>query len=68
MRLDKYLHSIRYFKTRGLASSACKNNKVKLNGDFAKASKDVLLGDEIDIRKDALDTSLSRADNGGFDR
>jgi len=50
LRLDKYLWSIRIFKTRAQASDACDKGKVKLNGTAAKASKNVNIGDEYEIR------------------
>lgn len=49
-RLDKYLWSIRIFKTRALAAEACDKNKVKYNGNPVKAAKNVQVGDEYDIR------------------
>lgn len=54
MRIDKYLHSIRYFKTRGLASHACKNNCVKMEDNFIKTSKEVQIGDKLSVKKDAI--------------
>lgn len=53
VRIDKYLHAIRAFKTRSEASDAC-NGKVKLNGVSAKASKAVKVGDKIEVRKGAV--------------
>ena len=50
IRLDKYLWSIRLFKTRTLAAAACDSGKVKLNGVSAKASKNVAVGDEYEIK------------------
>ncbi len=50
LRIDKYLWSIRLFKTRALASAACDSGKVKLNGDQVKPSKAVTVGDEYEIR------------------
>jgi len=50
LRLDKYLWSIRIFKTRSEAADACTKGKVKYNGDSAKASKTVSLGDEYEIK------------------
>ena len=50
IRLDKYLWSIRLFKTRTLAAAACDSGKVKLNGISAKASKNVAVGDEYEIK------------------
>ena len=50
IRLDQYLWSIRLFKTRTLAAAACDSGKVKLNGVSAKASKNVAVGDEYEIK------------------
>jgi len=53
-RIDKYLWSIRVYKTRSEAIDACKGNKVKVNGSDAKPSKDIKIGDTITIRKGAV--------------
>lgn len=50
LRLDKYLWSIRLFKTRSLAAAACDSGKVKQEGTSIKAAKQVHVGDEYDIR------------------
>lgn len=50
LRLDKYLWSIRIFKTRSEAADACTKGKVKYNGDNAKAAKTVSVGDEYEIK------------------
>ena len=52
-RIDKYLWSIRVYKTRTDASVACKGNKVKINGITVKPSKVIKQGDVISIRKGA---------------
>ena len=52
LRLDKYLWSIRLFKTRSLAAAACDSGKVKFEGSHAKAAKQVHVGDEYDVRTD----------------
>jgi ribosome-associated heat shock protein Hsp15 len=50
LRLDKYLWSIRIFKTRALASEACEKGRVKLNDAAVKASKNVSVGDIYNIK------------------
>lgn len=53
LRLDKYLWSIRLFKTRSLAAEACDKGKVKYHGDQAKASKQVHVDDEYEVKTEA---------------
>ncbi len=53
LRIDKYLWSIRLFKTRSLASDACDKGKVKLQGSAVKASKTVNAGDEYEVKTEA---------------
>ncbi|WP_395091459.1 RNA-binding S4 domain-containing protein [Vaginella massiliensis] len=57
MRLDKFLWSVRYYKTRSLAADACKKNRIKVNGDVAKASRELIEGDELQIKKDQINLS-----------
>jgi len=53
LRLDKYLWTIRLFKTRTLAAAACDKGKVKFNGSPAKAAKHITIGDEYEIKTEA---------------
>jgi ribosome-associated heat shock protein Hsp15 len=53
LRLDKYLWSIRLFKTRSLAADACANNKVKFKGVNVKAAKTVSIGDQYEVKTEA---------------
>lgn len=53
MRLDKYLWSIRLFKTRSMAAAACESGKVKQNGTAVKAAKNVAVGDEYEVKTEA---------------
>lgn len=51
VRIDKYLWSIRVFKTRSDAAEACRSGRVLVNGATAKSSKDIKRGDTIEVRK-----------------
>lgn len=53
LRVDKYLWSIRLFKTRSQASEACEKGRVKLKGDAVKPSKTVNIGDEYEVKTEA---------------
>ena len=54
MRLDKFLWSVRYYKTRSQATFACKKGQVKVNSIIAKPSRDVYIGDRIEIRRNQI--------------
>ena len=54
VRIDKYLWSIRVFKTRSEATDACKGGKIRVNGADIKPSKSVKEGDMIVARKGAV--------------
>lgn len=53
LRLDKYLWSIRLFKTRTMAAAACDSGKVKFDGLQAKAARNVSIGDEYEVKTEA---------------
>jgi ribosome-associated heat shock protein Hsp15 len=53
VRIDKYLWAIRLFKTRTLASVAIDHGKVKFGGTGIKASKNVNIGDEYEVKTEA---------------
>jgi len=59
MRVDKYLWCIRYYKTRSIATEAVKKGHVSVNGQQAKASRDVFAGDKITLRKDQINYIIS---------
>ena len=54
VRIDKYLWSIRVYKTRSEATDACKGGKIRLNGSDVKPSRCVAPGDMIVVRKGAV--------------
>ncbi len=51
MRIDKWLWAVRVYKTRTDAADACRNNRVSVNGAWAKASREVQADDEVAVRK-----------------
>ena len=58
MRIDKYLWCTRYFKTRSLATDACKKGHVKSEGESIKPSRDVFPGDRLMVRKNQINYEL----------
>ncbi|RYD69683.1 MAG: RNA-binding S4 domain-containing protein [Sphingobacteriales bacterium] len=51
LRIDKYLWAIRLFKTRTLATEACKAGRVKKDGQNIKPSYEVKMGDTFNVSK-----------------
>jgi len=49
MRLDKYLKVSRLIKRRNVASEAASGNKIMVNNNIAKPSKEIRVGDIITI-------------------
>ena len=54
MRVDKFLWSVRYYKTRSIATKACKQGRVRLEDEILKPSKDVFPGDRLQVRKNQV--------------
>ena len=54
LRIDKWLWDVRIFKTRSLASDACKAGKIKMDGNNVKASRELKTGDIITVRLNPL--------------
>jgi len=59
MRIDKYLWCTRYFKTRNIATQACKKGSVKVNGASIKPAREVFPGDEVTVRKNQIEYKLT---------
>lgn len=51
VRLDKYLWAVRIFKTRSDAAEAIRNNRVLVNDNTCKPSREVRVGDEISVKR-----------------
>lgn len=58
MRIDVWLWAVRQLKSRSAATSACRAGHVKLNGESAKASTKVRVGDEVRLRVHGFDRVL----------
>ena len=57
-RIDKWLWAARIFKTRSIASDACKKGKISVNGTPVKPSRTVKSGDVISVRKSPITYSF----------
>jgi len=62
MRIDKYLWCVRYFKTRTIATQACKKGAIKIDKSSVKPSRDVYPGDAIEVRKNQIHYTLKVLD------
>lgn len=50
VRIDKWLWAVRIFKTRSIASEACKKGKISINDIVVKPSREVKIGDVIHVK------------------
>ena len=57
-RIDKWLWAARIYKTRTLASDACKNGRITINGALAKPSRTVKVGDKVGVKKSPITYSF----------
>lgn len=55
IRIDKWLWAARFYKTRSLATEAINGGHVRINGERAKPSRTVNIGDELTLRKDVYE-------------
>lgn len=58
VRIDKWLWAARFFKTRALASRACELGRIQSNGQPLKASREVRIGDLLQVRNEGGDFQL----------
>jgi ribosome-associated heat shock protein Hsp15 len=57
-RIDKWLWAARFFKTRSIASEEIGKNRVQVNGQDAKASREVKAGDTIHLRQGTVQRTV----------
>ncbi|GAA0756065.1 RNA-binding S4 domain-containing protein [Psychroflexus lacisalsi] len=62
MRVDKYLWAVRYFKTRSIATNACKKGHVKIGGESIKPSRNVYPTDKLEVRKNQINYQIEVLD------
>jgi ribosome-associated heat shock protein Hsp15 len=58
VRIDKWLWAARFFKTRALASRACDLGRIQSNGQLARPSRDVHVGDMLHVKNDGGDFQI----------
>ena len=58
MRIDKYLWCIRVFKTRSIATTACKKGQIKIDAKSVKPSRDIFGGELLVIRKNQINYQI----------
>lgn len=62
MRIDKFLWCIRYYKTRSIATEACKKGHIKINEQVVKPSREAFPMDKIIVRKNQINYELTVLD------
>ena len=58
LRTDKFLHHVRVFKTRSLATQSCDQGHVKLGDQTIKPSRELRAGDVISVQRSELTVTL----------
>lgn len=62
MRVDKYLWCVRFYKTRSIATEACRQGKIRVQENIVKASREVFPGDILKVRKNQIAYELEVLD------
>lgn len=62
VRIDKWLWSVRIFKSRSLATDSCKSGRVKIEGKPLKPSYLVQRGEVLEVRKDGFNLTFKVVD------
>ncbi|SEH45384.1 RNA-binding S4 domain-containing protein [Epilithonimonas hominis] len=62
MRIDKFLWSVRFYKTRNIAAEEIKKNRVSIGENVVKSSKEVKMGDVIKIKKNQIEYKIKVID------
>ena len=62
MRIDKFLWCIRLYKTRSLATDACKKGHIKIDDKSVKPSKDIFGDELISLRKNQINYKIKVLD------
>ena len=57
-RIDKWMWAVRIFKTRTIASEACKKGRISINGAQAKPARMVKPGDVVSVRKRPISSAF----------
>jgi len=58
LRIDKWLWAARFYKTRSLASEEVSKNRVQINGQDAKPSREVKVGMTLSIRQGSVEKTV----------
>ncbi len=58
VRIDKWLWSVRIFKSRSMATDACKTNRIKINDKNVKPSYLVRVGERVNVYKEGFNLTF----------
>jgi ribosome-associated heat shock protein Hsp15 len=59
LRIDKWLWAARFYKTRSLASDEVSKNRVQINGQDAKPSREVKVGNTVCVRQGSVEKTVT---------